>query len=44
MNTVARTFGLDEQMLPAHGGQGRSYFITSLFKNVVFTESEIAGT
>ena len=44
MNTVARTFGLEEQMLPAHGGQGRSYFITSLFKNVVFTESEIAGT
>jgi type VI secretion system protein ImpL len=44
MNTVARTFGLDEQMLPAHGGQGRSYFITSLFKNVVFVESEIAGT
>ncbi len=44
MNTVARTFGLDEQMLPAHGGQGRSYFITSLFKNVVFAESEIAGT
>ena len=44
MNTVARTFGLDEQVLPAHGGQGRSYFITSLFKNVVFGESEIAGT
>ena len=44
MNTVARTFGLGEQMLPAHGGQGRSYFITSLFKNVVFAESEIAGT
>lgn len=44
MNTVARTFGLEEQMLPAHGGQGRSYFITSLFKKVVFAESEIAGT
>ncbi len=44
MNTVARTFGLDEQVLPAHGGQGRSYFITSLFKNVIFAESEIAGT
>ena len=44
MNTVARTFGLDEQVLPAHGGQGRSYFITSLFKKVIFAESEIAGT
>jgi len=44
MNTVARTFGLDQQMLPAQGGQGRSYFITSLFRKVVFTESEIAGT
>jgi type VI secretion system protein ImpL len=44
MGTVARTFGLEAQMLPAHGGQGRSYFITSLFKKVIFTESEIAGT
>jgi type VI secretion system protein ImpL len=44
MSSVARTFGLDQQVLPAHGGQGRSYFITSLFKQVIFTESEIAGT
>ena len=36
MGTVARTFGLEAQMLPAHGGQGRSYFITSLFKKVIF--------
>jgi len=44
MNSVARTFGLEEQMLPAHGGQGRSYFITTLFRKVVFAESEVAGT
>ncbi len=44
MSTVAQTFGLQQQMLPAHGGQGRSYFITDLFKKVVFAESEIAGT
>ena len=44
MSSVARTFGLDQQVLPAHGGQGRSYFITSLFRKVIFTESEIAGT
>jgi type VI secretion system protein ImpL len=44
MTSVARTFGLSEQVLPAHGGQGRSYFITTLFKKVIFAETEIAGT
>ena len=44
MGSVARTFGLEAQMLPAHGGQGRSYFITTLFKSVIFPESEMAGT
>lgn len=44
MSTVAQTFGLQQQMLPSHGGQGRSYFITDLFRKVIFAESEIAGT
>jgi len=44
MGTIARTFGLDQQALPTFAGQGRSYFITSLLRRVVFNESEIAGT
>jgi type VI secretion system protein ImpL len=44
MGLVARTFGVDPQALPAQGGRGRSYFLKSLLKHVVFRESEIAGT
>ena len=44
MGMVARTFGLDQQVLPAQGGHGRSYFLKGLLKDVVFHESELAGT
>lgn len=44
MGMVARTFGLDQQVTATQGGQGRSYFIKSLLTDVVFGESEIAGT
>lgn len=44
MGVVARTFGLDQQVYAAQGGQGRSYFIKSLLSDVVFNESEVAGT
>lgn len=44
MGAVARTFGLDQQAYAAQGGQGRSYFIKSLLTDVIFKESEIAGT
>ena len=44
MGSLARTFGFDRQVLPAHGGQGRSYFLTNLLRQVIFQEAEIAGT
>lgn len=44
MGSVATTFGLDRQALPAFAGQGKSYFITRLLQDVVFQESELAGT
>lgn len=43
MGAVARTFGLDQQALPAYGGRGRSYFITRLLNEVVFAEAGLAG-
>lgn len=43
MGAVARTFGLDQQVLPAYGGRGRSYFITRLLNDVVFPEAGLAG-
>jgi type VI secretion system protein ImpL len=43
MGAVARTFGLDQQVLPAYGGRGRSYFINRLLNDVVFPEAGIAG-
>jgi type VI secretion system protein ImpL len=44
MGMVARTFGLEQLVLPAQGGRGRSYFLKGLLKDVVFRESEVAGT
>jgi len=41
---IARTFGLDQHVLPAQGGRGRSYFLKGLLKDVVFREAEVAGT
>ena len=43
LGAVARTFGLDQQVLPAYGGRGRSYFITRLLNDVVFPEAGLAG-
>lgn len=44
MGAISRSFGLEQQMLPSFSGQGRSYFITRLLRDVVFKESGIAGT
>ena len=43
MSVMARTFGMQEQALPSFGGKGRSYFITDLFKKIIFQESGLAG-
>lgn len=43
MSVMARTFNMQEQALPSFGGKGRSYFITDLFRKIIFQESGIAG-
>ncbi len=43
MGVMARTFGMQEQALPSFGGKGRSYFITDLFRKIIFQESGLAG-
>ncbi len=44
MGAVSRTFGLGQQVMPSFGGDGRSYFLTSFLKDVVFKEQGLAGT
>ena len=44
MGSLAGIFGLDRQAAPQFSGQGRSYFLTNLFKFVIFPESGVAGT
>ncbi len=43
MSVMAQTFGMVEQALPSFGGKGRSYFITDLFRKIIFQESGLAG-
>ncbi len=43
MGTIARTFGLQQQALPAFNAPGRSYFINRLLNDVVFREAGLAG-
>ncbi|MEE8244851.1 MAG: type VI secretion system membrane subunit TssM, partial [Pseudomonadales bacterium] len=44
MAAISRTFGLEQQALPCFSGQGRSYFLTRLLRQVIFQEAGIAGT
>ena len=43
MGTIARTFGLQQQALPAFDTPGRSYFINRLLDDVVFREAGLGG-
>lgn len=43
MGSLAGSFGLSLQALPSYQGHSRSYFITRLFKDILFKESELAG-
>ncbi|WP_440996021.1 type VI secretion system membrane subunit TssM [Arhodomonas sp. SL1] len=43
MGTLARTFGVDAQAATATSGQGRSYFLKRLLREVIFRESGLAG-
>jgi type VI secretion system protein ImpL len=44
MGAVSRNFGLSMEQLPAFRGQGRSFFVSRLLTDVIFKESELAGT
>ena len=43
MGTLARSFGLERAVLAPQRGSGRSYFLTSLLREVVFPEQRLAG-
>jgi type VI secretion system protein ImpL len=43
MGSLARSFGLERALLPTQQGSGRSYFLSTLLREVVFPEALIAG-
>ncbi|MEE4639947.1 MAG: type VI secretion system membrane subunit TssM [Wenzhouxiangella sp.] len=43
MGAISRSFGLQTSAAPLAAGRGRSYFLTGLLKNVVFSEAALAG-
>lgn len=43
MGALAATFGLDRKVLPPNAISGRSYFITSLLRELMFKEAGLAG-
>ncbi|VAW69194.1 IcmF-related protein [hydrothermal vent metagenome] len=44
MGSLAGSLGLNLQALPSYQGQSRNYFITRIFKDILFKESEMAGS
>jgi type VI secretion system protein ImpL len=44
LGRLSRSFGLAGDAAPAVSGQGRSYFLTRLLREVVFAESGLSGT
>ena len=44
LGSIARTYGLERSVLPAHEGAGKSFFLSRLLREVVFAESALAGT
>jgi len=43
MGSLARNFGLERAILPPQQGGGRSYFLGTLLREVVFPEARLAG-
>lgn len=43
LGNLSRTFNLDRDQMPAFSGQGRSYFLRRLLKEVIFRESGMVG-
>ncbi|MFZ1246206.1 MAG: type VI secretion system membrane subunit TssM [Azonexus sp.] len=44
MGTLSRTFGVERKIMPPQQSSGRSYFLTRLLREVVFTEQNLAGS
>jgi len=44
MSSISNNYGMSPDVAPAVPGQGKSYFIGRLFKELIFTESELVGT
>ena len=44
MGSLSRSFGFDAQAVAPPAGQGKSFFITRLLRDVVFPEAELVGT
>jgi len=44
MTAVSSNFGFDRENSPMHQGQGKSYFLGSLFRDVIFPEAELVGS
>src|SRR5579871_1479285 len=44
MGSLARAFSIERKLMPAQGGSGRSFFITRLLHDVIFSEQGLAGT
>ena len=43
IGAVSAGFGLEREAAPPYSGQGRSYFLTRLLREVVFREAELVG-
>jgi type VI secretion system protein ImpL len=44
LGALSRNFGVSSQAQPVFQGQGRSFFVSRLFSDVIFREAELAGT
>ncbi|MCL2160483.1 MAG: type VI secretion system membrane subunit TssM [Betaproteobacteria bacterium] len=44
MGSLARSFGLERALLPQQQGNAHSYFLSTLLREVVFSEARLAGS
>jgi type VI secretion system protein ImpL len=43
ISSISGTFGLEQQSMPSFSGTGRSFFLTKLFRDLVFHEANLVG-
>lgn len=44
MTSISQNYGMNPSAVQSAPGQGKSYFISRLFKELIFSESELVGT